>query len=72
MPHEAIKAASIQYTVQQKLKQKRDCGNNDEVREIHAVNIELADHGTLSSSVTLPAWFAADSAGAAARMFIGR
>ena len=72
MPHEAIKAASIQHAFQQELKQKRDCGNNDEDREIHAVNVELADHGTLSHPVTLAAWFAADSAGAAAGVFIGR
>ena len=72
MPYEAIKAASIQYALQQKLKQKRDCGNNDEDREIHAVNVELADHGTLSYPVTPAAWFAADNAGVAAGMFIGR
>jgi hypothetical protein len=54
------------------LKQKRECGNNDEDREIHAVHVELADHGTLSYPVTPAAWFAADNAGVAAGMFIGR
>src|SRR5215467_10987535 len=60
MPQEAIQAASIQYPLQQNLKQKSDGGNNHEDGDIYAVNVQLPDHGTLSRPGVLAPWLRSD------------